>query len=71
MTSRELIQSICVAEDHVVRGRDPEGGVLTIRDGAWAFCPWGQADRHVWKAVDGMDLQTVRTARHSSARSTE
>ena len=34
-----------------------------IKEGQWAFCPWGQIDGHVWIVVDGIDLATARAMR--------
>jgi hypothetical protein len=70
MEPRELVRFVCASADHMGRGRDPEGGVLTpIKDGAWAFCPWGQDDGHSWTEVEGVDLHSARTMRFSMPRS--
>ena len=63
--SGEIVRFVCVSTEHSRRGHDQAGGVLTINDGQWAYCPWGQADNHSWDAVDGIDLAAARTSRFS------
>jgi hypothetical protein len=63
VVTQELVRFLCVSAEHIDRGRDPEGGVLTVEEGRWAFCPWGQVAGHEWVEVEAMDLTTARTAR--------
>lgn len=63
MTAGEQVRFICRSAQHARAGRDQAGGVLTIEDGKWAYCPWGKTDHHEWTAIEGMDLATARTTR--------
>lgn len=60
MTSGTEVYFVCRAPEHAQAGRDPEGGVLTIEDGRWALCPWGQTDRHLWMSVEPLDVEMAR-----------
>ena len=50
-----LIERICVAH----RDRDPEGPLVTMVEGAWAYCA-GHADAgHDWRVIEPTPRPTV------------
>ena len=63
MAAADQVRFICASAEHAQAGRDQNGGVLTVEDGKWAYCPWGKTDQHEWNPVDGMDLATARITR--------
>lgn len=63
----DQVRFICASAEHTQAGRDHQGGVLTIQDGKWAYCPWGKTDHHEWMPIDGMDLAKARTTRFATS----
>lgn len=68
--SSALIEQVCVSPAHVALGRSvPDGlGVLTIHEGAWAYCPSARpGEAHEWRAIPPTELPLLRHARGWSA----
>jgi hypothetical protein len=69
-----LIRHVCVNAAHSPTGRFvPDGpGVLTIYQGAWAYCASALPDeRHEWQETEGLTLEAIRheiNQAHSATR---
>lgn len=64
-----LVQFICRAKVHVDASRNATvavGSPVTINEGAWAYCPAGARNDHVWEAIEPVtlsDLKLIEIAR--------
>jgi hypothetical protein len=53
-----LIQRVCGTHPE----RDPEGPLVTVTDGVWAYCA-GRGDApHEWRAIEPMTRQHLESA---------
>lgn len=58
-----LVRFICISPDHARARVEPEGSVLTIVAGEWAFCAAGGKDPHDWEKTAGLDVSQIRGPR--------
>lgn len=63
-----LVRYLCVEPEHAGWGRDSGGGVLTLYEKMWAFCPFGQVDGHRWEPIDGRSIADIRLFPRSGQR---
>lgn len=57
-----LISWVCKA-DHQVQERSEYAPVLTVNQGAWAFCQRGGAGTHSWHTVEPTPIERLRYLR--------
>jgi hypothetical protein len=50
-----LIERICDAH----RDRDPEGPLVTMVEGAWAYCAGHSSTEHEWRVIEPTPRQSV------------
>ena len=60
-----LISWVCRVE-HAVQERNEYLAMITIYDGAWAYCVRGGAGRHRWDAIEPAPVELLGLARKAS-----
>lgn len=65
-----LISFVCRVE-HAVQERNEYQAMITIHEGAWAYCVRGGAGRHRWEAIEPAPVQLLGLARKAPRSAVE